>query len=80
MKGLPKAELHIHIEGSFEPETMLRIAKRNGLAGYGGADAAADAAWCAEQRAKRNFGDLQEFLDLYYKGCDVLKTEQDVPR
>ena len=63
---------------------MLAIAKRNGLAGTlegyaeGEGEGKGDEAWCAAQRAKRSeFASLQPFLDLYYAGCDVLKTERD---
>jgi adenosine deaminase len=67
--GLPKAELHIHIEGSLEPEMMFALAERNGVA-IPYKDAAA-------VRAAYDFGNLQDFLDLYYRGADVLRTEQD---
>ncbi len=66
---LPKAELHIHIEGSLEPEMMLALAARNGVA-LPYADAA------ALRRAYR-FTKLQDFLDLYYQGMSVLRTERD---
>lgn len=66
---LPKAELHIHIEGSLEPEMMLAFAQRNGVA-LPYADAA------ALRRAYR-FTKLQDFLDLYYQGMNVLRTERD---
>jgi adenosine deaminase len=67
--GLPKAELHVHIEGSFEPELMYALAQRNGVAfRYESVDAL---------RAAYKFGNLQDFLDLYYQGMGVLLTEQD---
>mmetsp|Transcript_10498 Transcript_10498/g.11984 ORF Transcript_10498/g.11984 Transcript_10498/m.11984 type:complete len:401 (+) Transcript_10498:238-1440(+) len=76
LNGIPKAELHIHIEGTFEPGLMLSIAKRNGLdlEGYEGDN---DESWCKAEKEKRRFNNLQEFLDLYYAGCDVLKSEDD---
>jgi adenosine deaminase len=67
--GLPKAELHIHIEGSLEPEMMVQMAQRNHVA-IPYADAAA-------ARAAYSFGNLQNFLDLYYQGASVLRTEED---
>ena len=67
--SLPKAELHLHIEGSFEPEMMLALAERNRI----------DIPFktLEEAQAAYNFNDLQEFLDLYYQGMNVLRTEQD---
>lgn len=66
---VPKAELHIHIEGSLEPSMMLELAERNGMpAPYPSVEAA---------QAAYNFADLQSFLDLYYNGCAVLKTTRD---
>jgi len=66
---LPKAELHIHIEGSLEPELMLALARRNGVRlAYDSVDAL---------RRAYNFARLQDFLDLYYQGMSVLRTEQD---
>ena len=67
--GLPKAELHIHIEGSLEPEMMFALARRNGV---GLPFASVEAL-----RAAYSFTRLQDFLDLYYQGADVLRTEQD---
>ncbi|MCK6452722.1 MAG: adenosine deaminase [Alphaproteobacteria bacterium] len=67
--ALPKAELHIHIEGSLEPEMMFQLAARNGL-GLPYADVAA-------LRAAYAFTRLQDFLDLYYQGMQVLRREQD---
>lgn len=69
IQGLPKAELHLHIEGSLEPEMMFALALRNGIAlPYASVD---------ELRAAYDFSDLQSFLDLYYAGAAVLQTEQD---
>ena len=65
----PKAELHIHIEGSLEPELTFALAQRNGLAlAYPSVDAL---------RAAYAFTDLQSFLDIYYEGASVLLHEQD---
>jgi adenosine deaminase len=69
LRALPKAELHLHLEGTLEPELMLALAERNRLAlPYPDVEAA--------RRAYR-FTDLQSFLDLYYTGAGVLRTEQD---
>jgi adenosine deaminase len=69
VRGLPKAELHLHLEGTLEPELMLTLAERNSVTlPYASAEAV---------RAAYDFTDLQSFLDLYYRGCDVLLTEQD---
>ncbi len=66
---LPKAELHMHIEGSLEPELMFKLAARNGIdLPYGTVE---------ELKALYDFNNLQEFLDIYYQGCSVLQTEQD---
>ncbi len=69
IQGLPKVELHLHIEGSFEPELMFEIAKRN----------ACDLRFNSveEVRAAYDFNNLQEFLDIYYEGANVLLHEQD---
>jgi adenosine deaminase len=66
---LPKAELHLHIEGTLEPELMFQIAKRNNI----------ELPYCSveEIRSAYNFSNLQTFLDIYYKGAEVLQTEQD---
>ncbi len=66
---LPKAELHMHIEGSLEPELMFKLAERNGI----------DLPYASveELKAKYDFNNLQEFLDIYYQGCAALQTEQD---
>ncbi len=66
---LPKAELHLHIEGSLEPEMMFSLAARNGVAlPYADVEGV---------RAAYQFDSLQSFLDLYYAGASVLITEQD---
>ena len=66
---LPKAELHLHLEGTLEPELFFRLAGRNGVSvPYADVAAIHDA---------YVFEDLQSFLDLYYQGCDVLVTEED---
>ena len=66
---LPKCELHIHVEGSLEPELMFALARRNGIRlPYASVDAV---------RQAYRFGNLQDFLDLYYRGMSVLITEQD---
>jgi adenosine deaminase len=67
--GLPKAELHLHIEGSLEPELMFELARRNGVA--------IPFASVEEVRAAYAFSNLQDFLDIYYQGMSVLITEQD---
>lgn len=67
--GIPKAELHLHIEGTFEPELMFEIAARNNIKlKYNSVE---------ELRAAYNFNNLQEFLDIYYSGANVLIQEQD---
>ncbi|WP_341915069.1 adenosine deaminase [Ferrovibrio terrae] len=69
ISGLPKAELHVHIEGTFEPELMYALAQRNKVAfPYDSVEAL---------RGAYRFGNLQDFLDLYYQGMSVLVTEQD---
>ena len=67
--GLPKAELHLHIEGSLEPELMFELAQRNNVA--------IPFASVEEVRAAYAFSNLQDFLDIYYQGMGVLRTEQD---
>ncbi|WP_353256148.1 adenosine deaminase [Hyphomonas sp.] len=69
IQRLPKAELHLHIEGSFEPELMMQLAARNRI----------DLRFktLEEAKAAYNFSNLQEFLDLYYEGMQVLRTEED---
>lgn len=69
IKRLPKAELHLHIEGSLEPELIFRLAQRNGVTlNYPNVQAL---------RQAYQFTDLQSFLDLYYAGASVLLTEHD---
>ncbi|WP_394064834.1 adenosine deaminase [Alcaligenes sp. WGS1538] len=69
VRTLPKAELHLHIEGTLEPELIFRLARRNGV----------DLPYpdVESLRAAYQFTDLQSFLDLYYAGAGVLITEQD---
>lgn len=67
--GLPKAELHIHIEGALEPDLMLDLAAQNGIA--------LPYASVAEIRRAYDFRDLQSFLDIYYQGTRVLVDEDD---
>ncbi|HET6438624.1 MAG TPA: adenosine deaminase [Anaeromyxobacter sp.] len=69
LQGLPKAELHLHIEGTLEPEQSFALAARNGVA--------LPYASVNELRAAYAFRDLQSFLDLYYAGAAVLKTARD---
>ncbi|MDC7677696.1 adenosine deaminase [Asticcacaulis machinosus] len=67
--SLPKAELHVHIEGTLEPELMFELARRNGITlPFDSVDAI---------RAAYDFSNLQDFLDIYYQGADVLRTEAD---
>ena len=69
VQRMPKAELHIHIEGSLEPELIFELAQRNGVAlAYPSVEAL---------RAAYAFTDLQSFLDIYYAGASVLLKEQD---
>jgi adenine deaminase len=69
IRAMPKAELHMHLEGSIEAEQLLAIAERNGLRPR----------WATPEalRAAYRFRDLQAFLDLYYEGCRVLMQERD---
>lgn len=69
IRALPKAELHVHIEGTFEPELMFAIAKRNQV----------DIPFKSIEEVKQayNFHNLQSFLDIYYAGANVLIVEQD---
>src|SRR5512142_1168205 len=69
LNGLPKAELHLHIEGTLEPELSFALAARNGVTlPYSSVEAL---------RAAYDFRDLQSFLDLYYAGASVLRTARD---
>ncbi len=69
IRRLPKVELHLHIEGTLEPEMMCSLAAKHGIPlPYGSAEAA---------RAAYKFSDLQSFLDLYYAGCSVLRDRRD---
>lgn len=69
IRRMPKAELHLHIEGTLEPEMMMDLARRNHVTlPYHSVE---------EIRAAYQFGSLQDFLDLYYAGMSVLKTRQD---
>jgi adenosine deaminase len=66
---IPKAELHLHIEGTFEPELMFKIAERNNISlKYKSVE---------ELHSAYKFNNLQDFLDIYYAGANVLITEQD---
>ena len=66
INGIPKAELHLHIEGTFEPELMFKIAKRNNIKiKYESVE---------ELRNAYSFNNLQDFLNIYYEGANVLVT------
>jgi len=67
--GIPKAELHLHIEGTLEPELMFKISRRNGI----------ELKYTSVEELRRayDFNNLQEFLDIYYQGTGVLTKEQD---
>ena len=69
IEGMPKAELHVHVEGTLEPEMKFDLARRNGVElPYRSVD---------EMRAAYDFDDLPSFLKMYYEGMSVLVTEQD---
>ncbi len=69
VRGLAKAELHIHIEGTLEPEMLFGFARRNGvITRFSSVE---------ELRAAYEFSDLQSFLDIYYEGAAVMRTEED---
>ena len=69
IRALPKAELHVHIEGTLEPELMFELARRNGV----------ELRFASVEALRRAyaFDDLQSFLDIYYEGMAVLRTERD---
>lgn len=69
IQGLPKVELHLHIEGSLEPELLFELAQRNNI----------DIPYESPQALRKayEFEDLQSFLDVYYQGANALRTEQD---
>jgi adenosine deaminase len=69
VEGLPKAELHLHIEGSIEPELMFDIAAKNGVE--------LPYASVVDLRAAYDFGNLPDFLDIYYQGMNVLLGDED---
>jgi adenosine deaminase len=69
VRGLPKAELHVHIEGTLEPELAFQLAAKHGVRlPYATVD---------DLRRAYQFSDLQSFLDIYYAGADVLRDEDD---
>lgn len=69
IEGLPKVELHLHIEGSLEPDLMFSLAQRNKIKiPFNSVE---------EVKEAYNFSNLQDFLDIYYQGMNVLQTEQD---
>lgn len=68
-RRLPKAELHLHIEGSLEPEMMFALARRNAIQ--------IPFRSVEDVRAAYDFSNLQDFLDIYYQGMNVLRTEED---
>lgn len=69
IQGMPKAELHLHIEGTLEPETLFRLAERNNIPiKFDSVD---------ELRQAYQFNNLQSFLDIYYEGAGVLQNESD---
>ena len=69
INGIPKAELHLHIEGTFEPELMFKIAKRNNIT--------IKYETVEELRNAYSFNNLQDFLNIYYEGANVLVTVED---
>jgi adenosine deaminase len=69
IKGLPKAELHLHIEGTLEPELAFQLAEKHGIR--------LPYATIEDLRRAYQFSSLQSFLDIYYAGADVLRDEED---
>ncbi|MBE9556681.1 MAG: adenosine deaminase, partial [Proteobacteria bacterium] len=69
IRSLPKAELHLHIEGSLEPEMLVELARRNKIE--------IPFASVEEVRAAYEFTELQDFLDIYYQGMGVLRETED---
>lgn len=69
IRDIPKAELHLHIEGTLEPELMFKLAERNGIS--------LPFESVSQVREAYNFQNLQSFLDIYYQGTEVLQQEQD---
>ncbi len=69
IQNLPKAELHLHIEGTFEPELLFKIAQRNKIT--------IPFETVEELKEAYKFDCLQDFLDIYYQGANVLQKEQD---
>ena len=69
IRGLPKAELHLHLEGSLEPEMLMRLATRNKVE--------IPFRSVEQVRAAYRFTELQDFLDIYYQGMNVLRVEED---
>ena len=67
--SLPRAELHLHIEGSLEPEMVLALASHNGIAN--------PYPWISEARVAYDFGSLQSFLEFNYRGMSVLQRTDD---
>jgi len=69
LNTLPKVELHLHLEGSLEPELMLDLANRNNIE--------LPFETVEQVRCAYEFSNFQDFLDIYYQGANVLQTEQD---
>ena len=69
IEAMPKAELHVHVEGTLEPELKFELARRNSIE--------LPYESVAEMRAAYDFDDLPSFLQVYYEGMSVLRTEQD---